>query len=192
MRRLSSSHFVFAGLLVLAGCGGGGSSSSDQTPVSGDTSNVFSPMVGTYVAPCDGLTNGNALSELGSADGSIAIESLVGSDRAKVSVRLRQYTGTTCSSSALQTDLTVRGEIRDLAQTKAYLQSGQTVNARVVEFSYSGLTLARGSFQGSLPLPGATTKVAYLLVGNQLYTSKGIRGADGLGDRLSRNFAVKQ
>jgi hypothetical protein len=172
---------------VLSGCGGGGDSSSGSPQ-----QNAFSAMVGSYAVACDGNRNGNAINNTGSADGSVSIDGLAGSDRAQVTARLRQYSDSSCSTGALVTDITVKGEIRDLNATKDYALLGGTVTAKVVEFTYTGLTISKGSISGSLPTFGVTTRMAYYLNGNKLYLSKGVRGADGLGATMSANAGVKQ
>lgn len=167
-------------LATLSGCGGGGGDAGS----SGNDNNVFRSLAGTYAVACKSTTIGE--------DGSVTIDGLSGSDRAQVSVNWRQYSQPSCASSTLVADATAKGEIRSLGKTKTYTHLGQTVTAQVVEFTYTALTISKGSYSGSLPTFGTTTQMAYLLDGNKLYLSRGSRDADGVGTNLSPIAGVKQ
>jgi hypothetical protein len=181
---------------ALAACGGGGSSSDSA----GSGSNVFEGMQGTYVVACDGWADPYGLNESWSNDGSITVSELVGSDRANVSIRSKGYkspagdtSGGHCDSTKLDGDITVTGQIRDLGTTKVYTgPTGAPVTAKIVEFTYFGFTLAKGSLSGTIPLPNATTQIGFVLDGKNLYLGKGTRGADGLAKELGKRFGVKQ
>ena len=108
-------------------------------------------------------------------------------------IRWGDYTGSTdCAASTLNVDVTANGMLSDKGTTKNYPDAtGKTVTAKVATFTYTGMTLSKGNLTMSLPTFGTTTDIAYVLDGNNLYVTKGVRGADGLGDSLS-TAAVKQ
>ena len=54
--------------------------------------------------------------------------------------------------------------------------SGKSVTAKVLTFTYSGVTFSKGSFSGTLPVAGVTTDIAYVFDGSNLYLAKGGRG----------------
>ena len=110
-------------------------------------------------------------------------------------VRYKYYVGNAaCDASSLDTDITVNGELADKGTTKTYsgLNGTKAGVAEVITFTYTSLSLTKGTLTGTLPVPGVSTDVAYLLDGANLYVSKGRREADGLGDSLGVHAAVKQ
>lgn len=186
---------------ALAACGGGGGDGGGSEQASAGA-NVFEGMQGTYVVACDGwIDPTNGVYPSSSNEGSITIAELVGTDRANVSLRSKSYespagdtSGGRCESTKQTGDITVTGQIRDLGTTKTYTgPNGTPVAAKVVEFTYYGFTLSKGSLDGvTVPLPNATTQIGYVLDGGKLYLGKGTRGADGLAKELGKRFGVKQ
>jgi hypothetical protein len=178
---------------ALTACGGGGSSA-------GTDNNPFKALQGTYAVACDGFADTTGLNTSWSSQGSVAVTDLVGSDKANVTLHSLSYSspagdssGGSCDAARLTTDLTVTGQIRALGTTKAYTDAGgATVAAQVVEFTYYGFTITKGSLSGTLPLPNTTTQIGYVLDGNKLYLGHGHRGTDGLGDALSRRYGLRQ
>ena len=184
---------------ALAACGGGGSSSDASTTPA--TANSFSTLQGSYAIACDGRIDTSGLNPSQGSQATIVVGDLVGADKVNVSLRTLGYTtpkgdprGGSCDPATLTGDLTVTAQIRDLGASKNYVNAaGATVSVKLVELSYVGLTLSKGTLSGlTIPMAGATTKVGYLLDGNKLYALKGGRGADGLGESLSPRFGVKQ
>jgi len=171
---------------MLAACGGGGSDSGTGTSGLGAQSNVLSPLVATYVLPCNARNNE-------SEQGTLIVSSLQDSDKATATIHYKYYAGsTTCEATKLDTDITVGGQIRDLASTVNRTLGSSTVGAKVIEFRYDSLSLSKGVLGGSLPTFGMTTKVAYVMNGNNVYFTKGVRLADGLGDSLTSVPVTKQ
>lgn len=196
---MNSRHIRFAlaasTIATLAACGGGDDSSA--TP----QVNVFEMAQGVYTVACDGYSDPTGgLNASWSSRGSITIEGLVGSDGATATIHSLDYgspkgdlSGGSCTDTALTEDLTVKGQIRDLGTTKLVKRAdGSSVAAKVLEFRFDAVTFSKGSFTGTLPAFGTTTRVPYLLVGNQLYLAKGGRDADGLAGELSPRVGVKQ
>ena len=186
---------------TLAACGGGGSSSAGTATASAGTdNNAFKDLQGTYAIACDGSADTTGLNASWSNQGSVVVTDLVGSDKANVTLHSLSYTspagdssGGRCDAARLSTDITVTGQIRALGTTKSYTgPTGAVVTAQVVEFTYYGFTIAKGSLSGTLPLPNTTTQIGYVIDGNKLYLGHGHRGADGLGDTLSSRFGVRQ
>lgn len=192
MKKIISVIVLSALAVLLNACGGGSSSSGSTSSNISATINTLDALRGTYVMACKGDNNNGAAGE--SSQGTTTITTTPGSTGgAVVSMHLLNYTGSTnCSASTLDTDVTVNGQVSGKGTTKNYIDAtGSTVTANVVTFTYTGMTLAVGNLAGSLPVAGVTTDVAYVLNGNNLYVSKGHRGADGLGDSLT-TVSVRQ
>ena len=189
-----SAYLAALSTVLLAACGGGGSSSTaTSTTASTDT---FAALKATYAVACTGDTlraQDGTITKLESSQGTITIATASGSNATTVSLRSQYYVGSTdCAASTLNTDLTANGQLSDKGTTKNYTDAtGKTVTAKVATFTYTGMTLSKGNLSISLPTAGTTTDIAYVLDGSNLYVTKGVRGADGLGDSLSR-AAVKQ
>ena len=184
---------------ALAACGGGGDAGSAGSAGSAGTSTILaantSPlaaMQGTYVMPCDGDKYNGPAGE--SSQATITVTAAPGSNQVDAAVHYSYYDGSTdCASATLNFDITGTGHITSKATTKAYTDAaGKSVSANVMTLTYGGMTLSKGIFTGTFPLPGATTDIAYVLDGNTLSWAKGVRGADGLGDSLSARTAVRQ
>lgn len=190
--RITLATTLVATCAALVACGGGGSSDSDSssTQASANTS-PLAAMQGTYVAACDGQTfdSGSSSSQV-----TIIITAPAGGSEVDVSVHAKSYTGSSdCAESTLAADVTVTGQLSNKSTTKTYTDStGKSVTAKVLTFAYSGVTFSKGSFSGTLPVAGVTTDIAYVLDGSNLYLAKGVREADGLGDKLSTRVGVKQ
>jgi len=60
-----------------------------------------------------------------------------------------------------------------------------------VQATLRGLTLSKGSFSGSLPTFGASSKVGYVREKSDLRFVAGSRQADGLGEHIS-NVVLKK
>ncbi len=89
--------------------------------------------------------------------------------------------------------MTATGTLSKKDVTKTYtLATGAKVTANAVPVKYIGVTFSKGVFAGTLPVPVVTTDVAYVLGGNNLRVAKGGRDADGLGDSLSGQIAVRK
>lgn len=192
-RKIHTLTLIAALSFALAACGGGSSAgSSTETSASSSTNtSALAPMQGTYATACFGDTN-NGSGE--SNQVTITITAPPGGSEIDASVHNQYYVGSTdCTAATLNTDLTVTGQLSSKSTTKAYIDStGKSVTAKVLTFAYSGLTLSKGSFSGTLPVVGVTTDVAYVFDGSSLYLAKGGREADGLGDSLSPHAGVKQ
>jgi len=181
---------------LFVACGGGGSS-GDPAPTAPVVANAFSDLQGSYAVACraqPGATT-NYSDQL-----TITVSELIGTDRANVSVRARGYqspaadkSGAQCDPAALTDDVTVTGQMRDLGRTVALKgPANKPVNVRLVELTYYGFTLAKGSLGDvAIPLPNATTQIGYLLDGNALYVTKGLRGLDASGAKLSSRFGER-
>jgi len=138
------------------------------------------------VLPCNAGTND-------SEQGTLVVSAPLGSDKASATIRSQYYAGsTTCEANKLDTDVTIAGQIRDLASTVNRTLGSNTVAAKVVEFRYDSLTVSKGTLSGSLPAFGVTTKIAYVVNGTNVYFTKGGRLADGLGDSLTSTPVTKQ
>jgi len=171
---------------MLASCGGGGGESGTGTAGLSAQSNSFSALVGTYVLHCTAGTND-------SEQGTLVVSMPQGSDKASATIHSQYYaSSTTCEANKLDTDVTITGQIRDLASTVNRTLGSNTVSAKVVEFRYDSLTLSKGTLSGSLPAFGGMTKVAYVVNGSNVYFTKGARLADGLGDSLTSTPLTKQ
>lgn len=181
---------------ALSACGGGGDSSADSSGTAGAVSSI-TQMAGTYIMPCKGTTFGPrsdpsaATSESETATIVIAPDTATG--KATISARAQTYRNSaTCDAAALEFDLTFHGMATDGPGSKNFMNAaGKPVTAKVATITYTGITLSKGNLDFSLPLPGATTNLAYVLENNTLYFAKGSRQADGLGDSLTPG-AVKQ
>ena len=182
-----SAYLAALSTVLLAACGGGSSSTATTTTASTD---AFAALKATYVVACTGQTSNSGAE---SGQGTITIATASGSNVTTVSLHSQSYTGSTdCAASTLNIDVTANGQLSDKGTTKNYTDAtGKTVTAKVANFTYTGMTLSKGNLTISLPTAGTTTDIAYVLDGSNLYVTKGVRGADGLGDSLSK-AAVKQ
>jgi hypothetical protein len=189
IRSTLASTLVF-GCAALSACGGGGGDSGGSS-TEGANTNPLAAMQGTYVVACDGATHSSGS---WSTQTTIVITAPAGGSEVDVSVHDKEYTGSAdCAASTLDDDVTVTGRITSKGTTKAYTTAtGKSVTAKVLTFTYSGLTISKGNFILPLPTFGTTTDIAYVLDGGNLYGAKGGRGADGLGDSLSARAGVKQ
>jgi len=194
--RITLATTLVAACAALVACGGGGDNSGPSTETtstnSGANTNALASMQGTYVTACIDRTNSGGTSE--SNQVTITVTAPAGSSEVDASVRNQYYDGSAnCTASALSGDLTVTGQLSSKSTTKIYADAtGKSVTAKVLTFTYSGMTLSKGNLSGTLPVAGMTTDIAYVLDGSNLYLAKGVRDADGLGDRLSAYAGVKQ
>lgn len=182
---------------ALSACGGGGGDSSTDTSGKAAATTSIAQMAGTYVMPCDGMEFGG----LGMADGlksysrtgTVVITPDPATGNATIRAQFKYYRNSAnCDALTLFQDLTFFGTAVDNNGSKNYTNAaGKPVTAKVATIAYTGITLSKGNLDFSLPLPGATTNMAYVLENNTLYLSKGHREADGLGDALTLG-AVKQ
>ena len=171
---------------TLAACGGGGDSGT--TPIV-QTANSFDADAGTYSTGCMANSIG------GSESLTLAVTPVAATDKATVSVHAVRYNTVGCTTS-VRNDLTVLGEITRLDQTKVITGTGvgstKSGTAKTVEFKYSGLQLAMGNLAFTVPTPGATAKVGFLIEGNKFYALTRSRTADGLPDSFSSTVMTKQ
>ncbi|MFN6997192.1 MAG: hypothetical protein ACK4PH_23600 [Aquincola tertiaricarbonis] len=191
------------GALLLTACGGGGgeddgtdaASSGDATATNG-----LAPLLGSYAVACESITQPSGEPAHESSQGSLVISATDDPGLAAVVIHAQAYEGASgddsgarCDPSKLVLDLRISGHIRDLGRRKAIRAAdNSTVNAKVVEFTYTGLRLSKGSFSGQLPSLNVTTQVAYVLDNGNLRLSSGPREADGVGARLTRRVGVRQ
>jgi hypothetical protein len=183
---------------ALSACGGGGSegSSNDASGKSAASASI-AQMGGTYTLPCTGTTfqpsADPSADKSESETATIVITPDASTGKASISAHRQYYRNSiNCDAATLDTDFTFLGTASDKAGSKNYTNAaGKPVTAKVATIAYSGFTLSRGNLKLSLPVPGATTDMAYVLDNNTLYLSKGHREADGLGDALTLG-AVKQ
>lgn len=193
MKKIISVIALSASTMLLSACGGGGGDSSSGTPTVAATStaaNSLNALNGTYVLACTDETYKNGPAE--SSQGTLTVESVGAGNKA--TAHFQYYKGSAnCAPATIDTDATIDGPLNGKSSTKNYTDAtGKTLTANVVNFGYANFTLARGNLTVSLPTPGATTDIAYVLDGKKLYLAKGHREADGLGDSLSRDILVKQ
>ena len=181
---------------ALSACGGGGDSSTDSSGTASAVSSI-AQMAGTYIMPCKGTTfppSSNPSADTSESEtATIVITPDAATGKATISARAQTYhNSATCDAAALEFDLTFHGTATDGPGSKNYTNAaGKPVTAKVATIAYTGMTLSKGNLDFSLPLAGATTKLAYVLENNTLYLAKGSRQADGLGDSLTPG-AVKQ
>jgi hypothetical protein len=171
---------------TLVACGGGGDSGT--TPVV-QTANSFDAEAGTYSTGC--MANSSGSSEIFT----LVVTPVAATDKATVSVHAMRYNTAGCTTS-VRNDLTVLGEITPLSQTKVITGTGvgstKSGTAKTVEFKYSGLQLAMGNLAFTVPTPGATAKVGFLIEANKFYALTRSRTADGLPDSFSSTVLTKQ
>ena len=171
--------------ITLVACGGGGDSGT--TPVV-QTANSFDAEAGTYSTGCMAESRGSSLVTL-------VVAPVPATDKATVSVHAKSYNTAGCTTS-VRTDFTVLGEITRLSQTKVITGTGvgstKSGTAKTVEFKYSGLQLAMGPLFFTVPTPGATAKVGFLIEADKLYALTRSRTADGLPDSFSSTVLTKQ
>jgi hypothetical protein len=171
---------------TLAACGGGGDSGT--TPVV-QTANSFDAEAGTYSTGCMANSIG------GSDIITLVITPVAAADKASVSVHAMRYNTAGCTTS-VKTDFTVLGEITRLSQTKVITGTGvgstKSGTAKTVEFKYSGLQLAMGNLAFTVPAPGATATVGFLIEADKFYALARSRTADGLPDSFSSTVMTKQ
>lgn len=182
------------GLLLLSACGGGGG--SDDAPAqAADTG--LAAVLGTYAVPCEGSTSTTGSM---SSQGKLSINASSNASAPTLDIHYQAYAsapgdtaGSRCESAALVWDLILSGHIRDMDKRKAIrLADNSTVSAKVVEFTYTGLRLSKGSFSGQFPTPNTTTQVAYLLDNGNLRLTSGPREADGVAAKFHRRVGVRQ
>lgn len=192
--------------LFLTACGGGGGGASDGAEASeagapsaaapaGDA--AFSTLVGNYTVACSGKTTADGTQ---SSEGTLVVTGPDETGRTQAQVHLLRYAsaagdarGAQCDPATLSFDATVSGTLRDLGSTKSVLGAdGKRYPVKLVEFTFSGLRLSKGSWTGSLPGPDVTVRLGYRLSGGQLQTTFGPREADGVPARLHARSAVKQ
>jgi hypothetical protein len=179
---------------TVAACGGGGSdATTSATANAALASNPLVSLQGTFAIPCSSYQTATG-NKVGSGQGTITVDAAAGRSEANVSIRYLAYDGVAdCATTALSEDITATGTLTKKDATKLYtLTTGNKVTADVVTFKYSGVTFSKGTFTGTLPMPGVTTDLAYVLDGNNLRVAKGGRDADGLGDSLSAQIAVRK
>jgi hypothetical protein len=182
---------------ALSACGGGGSDdSSNDASGKSTASTSIAQMGGTYIFPCTGTTFQPSADPSAAKSESKTATIVITPDatgKASISAHYQYYRNSVnCDAATIDTDLTFLGTAIDKAGSKNYTNAaGKPVAAKVATIAYSGFTLSRGNLKLSLPAPGATTDVAYVLDNNTLYLSKGRREADGLGDALTLG-AIKQ
>jgi hypothetical protein len=171
---------------TLAACGGGGDSGT--LPVV-QTASSFDADAGTYSTGC--MANSSGSSSLIS----LVVTPVAATDKASVSVHAQSYNAVDCKTS-VRTDFTVLGEITRLSQTKVITGTGvgstKSGTAKTVEFKYSGLQLAMGNLTFTVPTPGATATVGFLIEANKFYALTRSRTADGLPDSFSSTVMTKQ
>jgi hypothetical protein len=171
---------------TLVACGGG--SDSGTTPVI-QTANSFDEEAGTYSTGCmaDSIGRSESLT--------LVVTPVAATDKASVSVHSMSYKTAGCTTSVIS-DLTLLGEISRLSQTKVITGTGvgstKSGTAKTVEFKYSGLKLAVGNLQFTVPAPGATATVGFLIEANKFYALTRSRNADGLPDSFSSTVLTKQ
>jgi hypothetical protein len=188
MRKIVSLVILSLPVILLAACGGGSDSGSASPTIAPSSvlATTLAGLSGTYVAACvdDGISHNVPQSV--QAYIVITPENLV-------TARIQGYDGSAnCTAETLKDDFAVTGQLTGKTTTKNYKDaSGKTLTANVVTFAFNGMTLSKGTITGTLPTPGLTTDVAYVLNGNILNIAKGHREADGLGDALSKPF-IKQ
>lgn len=189
-------------LLLLSGCGGGGGGGSDDDAAAPATAAdaALSAVLGRYVIACEGGIDLPYRPGSYSTQGTLTITADSDPRLAAVSIHVQEYqsasadpSGSRCDPAALVFDLTVNGYIRDMGTRKAIrMADNSTVSAKVVEFTYTGLKLSKGSFSGQFPTPNMTTQVAYLLENGNLRLTSGPREADGIAAKFHRRVGVKQ
>jgi hypothetical protein len=186
MMKLDTLLLAVLASAALVACGGG--DDSGTTPVV-QTANSFESMAGNYSSGC--LPSDY---EKTSKIFNLVVTPVTGTANATVSVHATGYTSIDCNTSTVNMDLTGQGEITELSQTKVITGVGSTRagTAHAVEFKYTGLTIAKGIFNITVPTLGATAKVGYLMEGNKLYGLVGSRGSDGLQERFSSTVLIKQ
>lgn len=193
---------VCSAALLLSACGGGGSDDASQADsASASAPPAFSALLGTYAVACTGRKDPDTGS---SSQGTATITPSAQTGVADVSMRVLAYetpvadpAGQRCDPAALTLDATVSGQIRPLGTTKTVRRSdsrqdGKRYTVDLVEFTYTGLKISKGAFNGALPLPNVTARVGWRLEGTELRLTQGPREPDGVGDRLSERVGVKQ
>jgi hypothetical protein len=198
MKTLMRSMFTLTFVATaLSACGGGGNDSSTDTSGKAAAVTSIAQMASTYVMPCTGETfrpsSDPTAAKSESQTATIVISADAASGKATISAQLKYYRNSaSCDAATLSDDLTFFGTAVDKPGSKNYTNAaGKPVTANVATITYTGITLSKGNLSFSLPLPGATTNMAYVLENNTLYLSKGHRELDGLGDALTPG-AVKQ
>jgi hypothetical protein len=198
MKTLMRSMFTLTFVATaLSACGGGGGDSSTDTAGKSAAVTSIAQMAGTYVMPCTGKTfppsSDPTAAKSESQTATIVISADAASGKATISARRQIYlNSTSCEADALNFDLTFLGTAVDKTGSKNYTNAaGKPVTASVATIAYTGLKFSKGNLTFSLPMPGATTDMAYVLENNTLYLSKGPRDLAGLGDALTPG-AVKQ
>ena len=190
MKKLIFLGAVAAAALVACGGGGGGSSITPAAGASG--ANPFAADAGTYKFDCKVI---GAVTIPVYSNVIVVVEAPNGSDTAKVTVQSQDFDDATCTT-ALTTDITVRGDLRPLAETKVIsgANGAKSGTAKTAEFTLTTitLTLPNGLTLGDFPAFGTKAKVGYLIEGNKVFGLSGSRASDGLPTSFSKNFLTKQ
>lgn len=181
-------------LSVLAGCGGG-----DAAPAAGNagaTTNVFADQIGTYSSGCVVNLPATAIDGGSSEVTTVVISNPTGTDKATVSFQGKYFPASDkCLASTESGDLTVGGQITQLAGTKVITGTAsrpKSGTAKIAEFRFDSFTLTKGTVNGTIPTFGTTTKVGYLIEGTKAYAITQTRDADGLGSSFSTTVLTKQ
>ena len=190
MKKLIFLGAVAAAALVA--CGGGGSS---IVPTAGTSvANPFAADAGTYKFDCKviGTVTIPVYSNV-----IVVVEAPNGSDTAKVTVQSQDFDDATCTT-ALTSDITVRGDLRPLTETKVIsgANGAKSGTAKTAEFTLTTitLTLPNGLTLGDFPAFGTKAKVGYLIEGNKIFGLSGSNAntPDRLPTSFSKNFLTKQ
>ena len=196
MKKLIVLGTVATAVLVACGGGGGGTGS---TPLAGVTAaNPFAAEAGTYVSNCSALNTIPLITGVSIATSEFSVlivEAPIGSDKAKVTVQIQEFTGATCGPASAKTDdVTVRGDVSALPGTKTITGAvgEKSGTVKTAEVAFTGLTLSMGTLGFPIPTMGTKAKVGYLVEGNKIYGLSGSRAPDGLPSSFSKNFYAKQ
>lgn len=173
---------------VLAACGGGGDSGAAVGAAGVPAGpNAFDAVLGTYKSGCVSRNNVQSGS---SQDTTLVVSAPEGTDKAKVVVTDKFYPVPNCAGSPDES-IALAGQITASAVTKNITTGVKLGVAKSAVFKYESLTVFNGMF--TMPALGATTKVGYLIDGQDLYGLSGSgRDANGLSDSFSRVKLVKQ
>jgi hypothetical protein len=173
--------------VALVACGSHGDSEASADANSG----LPASMQGTYVVACTGDTRQASSGE--SNQGTITIIAPAGDSAVHFGVHKQVYVGSTdCSASTLSSDFTATGRLSPKGTTRTYADASGSVTVGVATFVVSGAIFSKGNSSRSLPTPGQTTDLDYVLDGNKLYVSNGDRSADSLMLSLSPRAGVRQ
>lgn len=165
--------------LALAGCGGG---TATHEVTIGPLS--IADAVGAYTTGCATHAGTSPEYKLVTAtftDGGKGIGTAV--------VRYRTYgSDSTCGEASLAFDVSATFDVVPLSTVKnitnATLKHPFIGTANTAEATLRGMTLSKGSFTGSLPMPGVKTLIGYVLDKPNLRFLAGSKEADGLGSYI--------